>query len=263
MPKFFFNFQVTPFVILFIERDGSTYLTSLLMSHPDIQAVFERFAVLKQNNASASEQLSWAKAYLTPPMIGRRKAIGFKTKLVDVLDLDGFTTLLEQKACRVIQMRRRNFVKAVVSRINARRLYEASGKWNLYNEADRMPPAVFEIGEFDRYIQEREQADGELSEYVDRLHLPKIKIEYEDLLQDRERALGAIFSFLNLRNVPVQSKTIKHTRDNLREVILNFDELRGHYAGTSYASMFDEVLVPDQSLSSGGTGLAQESLTAI
>ena len=243
----FFRRQIIPFVILFIERDGSTYLTSLLTSHPHIQAVYERFAVMNQKGASAGQQLEWAESYLTPPLVGPRKAIGFKTKLVDVLDVDGFSAVLKKKGCHIIQMRRRNFIKAVISRINARRLYESSGNWNLYNESDRMPPMQVDILEFDQFIKEREDSDRELQAFASSLQLPKITIEYEDLLKDRDAALGTVFSFLNLRDLPVESKTLKHTSDDLREAILNFDELRLHYAGTVYASMFDEVLVQGQS----------------
>ncbi len=39
-------------------------------------------------------------------------------------------------------------------------------------------------------------------------------------------------------------KCIKNTSDDLRKVIMNFDELRSHYIGTPFELMFDEVLVP-------------------
>jgi hypothetical protein len=87
--------------------------------------------------------------------------LGFKTKLVDVLDLPGFTELLHRKKVRVIQMQRRNRVKAVISRINAARLHEASGKWNLYDESDRLPPLEVDIAQFDQYLKERIAADDE------------------------------------------------------------------------------------------------------
>lgn len=239
----FLRFQVTPYVILFIERDGSTYLSSMMMEHPDVQAVYEHFAVLKQKGATAAEQLAWADDFFTPAAVGKKAALGFKTKLVDVLDRNGFTELLKSKGCHIIQMRRRNLVKAVVSRINARRLYEASGKWNLYKADDRMPATEFDLEQFDQFVQEREAADRELNDYVSGLDLPKILVEYEELLQNRDESLARVFSFLKIRPFPVQGKTLKHTRDDLREVVLNFDELRGRYAGTVYESMFDEVLV--------------------
>ena len=56
--------------------------------------------------------------------------------------------------------------------------------------------------------------------------------------------MAEIFSYLRVEPVPVAGKTLKHTRDDLREVVLNFDELRESVAGTTYAAMFDEVLLP-------------------
>ncbi|MFN2196118.1 MAG: hypothetical protein ACK2UW_08350, partial [Anaerolineales bacterium] len=191
MPYFLRN-QVTPYVILFIERDGSTYLTSLLTSHPDVEAIYERFAVLKQKGASAEEQLNWANEFFTAPLIGKTKARGFKTKLVDVLDLPGFSGLLREKDIKIIQMRRRNRVKAVVSRINARRLYEATGNWNLYNKSDKMPAMEVDLSMFDAYLKEREDADNELQAYVDDLQLPTLKIIYEDLLVNKDQVLNSV-----------------------------------------------------------------------
>ena len=240
----YFRPQVTAYVILFIERDGSTYLTSMLMEHPEIQAEYEKFAVLRQQGANGKEQLVWLEGFLTPPWIGNKAALGFKTKLVDVLDMEGFTRLLQKRHCHIIQMRRRNVVKAVVSRINARRLYEASGHWNLYKESDRLPPLDIDPLQFDQYLEERRQADQALDDYAAGLGLPKIKVEYEDLLVNRDRAMNELFSFIKVRPQQLQGKTLKNTQDDLREVVLNFDALRARYAGTAYEPMFDEVLVP-------------------
>ncbi len=240
--RIFFRTQVTPYVILFIERDGSTYLTSLLMSHPDVAAVYERFAVMRQNGASAQDQIQWADNFFTPSLINRYAAVGFKTKLVDVIDIDGFTALLRRKNVHIIHMQRHNRVKAVVSRVNARRLYEASGKWNLYSETDRLPPAAIDLDEFRQFLKEREQADAELEAYVRELGLPAVKIVYEDLQTDKTATLEKVFHLLKLRKLPLEGKTLKNTQDDLRKAVLNYDELREYYKGTGYEAMFDEVL---------------------
>lgn len=234
--------QVHPYVILFIERDGSTYLTSLLSSHPQIDAIYERFAVLKQKGAGSDEQLNWAREFFTPRWLNPVKALGFKTKLVDVIDLAGFGALLKEKKVRIIQMQRSNRVKAVISRINARRLFEASGNWNLYKEADRMEAVRIAPDLFQEYLREREQADQELEDFTRKLNLPTLKIVYENLLTDRDGTLSKIFDFLQIDSYPLVSKTIKNTSDNLRDAVLNFDDLRNLYAQTPYADQFDEVL---------------------
>lgn len=235
--------QVTPFVILFIERDGSTYMISMLESHPAIATVYERFAVMRQKGEDAAAQLAWARDFYAAPIVGSTGAIGFKTKLVDVLDPQGFAALLQEKNVRVIQMQRRNRIKAVVSRINARRLYEATGNWNLYNKSDRISSLDIDPDTFAQYLREREEADAELTAYVNALDLPKLLVTYEDLLLNRDAVLQEIFSFLDVAPHPVQEKTIKHTKDDLREVVENFDQLRAAYVGTPYEAMFDEVLV--------------------
>lgn len=241
---FYFRHQVTPFVVLFLERDGSTYLIGMLNSHPEIKTVYERFAVMRQKGQNAQEQLAWATEFFTPPFIGRKAAIGFKTKLVDVLDPEPFAQLLHEKECRVIHMRRRNRVKAVVSKINARRLYEATGNWNLYDKTDRRPPMNVAPEQFAALLQEREELDEELRSYVEQLSLPKLTVCYEDLLQDRDGVLQDVFAFLGVRPHPVEETTMKHTKDDLREALENFDALRARYEGTEYEQMFDEVLIP-------------------
>lgn len=240
---YFLRNQVTRYVILFIERDGSTYLTSLLVSHPDVEAIYERFSVMVQRGTTPSEQLDWANNFLSPPLISKSKARGFKTKLVDVLDKDGFKNLLIRKDVKIIQMQRRNRIKAVISRINARRLFEATGNWNLYDKDKRMPPMQVDLTQFHQFLTEREEADEELQKFIDVLQLPTLKIVYEDLLVDKELTLKKTFDFLNIPTKPVNEKTLKHTSDDLRDVIQNFDELRDRYAGTIYEPMFDEVLL--------------------
>jgi hypothetical protein len=234
--------QVTPFILLFIERDGSTYLTSLLTRHPEIRAVYERFAVMRQKGESGAEQLAWARSFLTPPRIGRIAACGFKTKLIDVLDPVGLANLLRERGCSVIQMRRRNHVKAVVSKINARRLHEASGNWNLYREEDRMPPLEVDPQEFDDFLKERAGAEKALGEYAGGLGLPTLVLDYEDLLRSRSESLRRVLDFLNVRPMNLDGATLKHTNDDLRQAVVNFEDLRRLYAGTRYAPMFDDGL---------------------
>jgi LPS sulfotransferase NodH len=137
-------------------------------------------------------------------------------------------------------MRRSNHVKAVVSRINALRLHEATGAWNLYREADRLPPLEVDPSQFAQFLAERKQAEADLQQYVDALGLPTLRLEYEDLLRDRPALLRAVFEFLGVRPLDLDGRPIKNTSDDLRLAVANFDALRAAYAGTGYAAMFDE-----------------------
>lgn len=240
----FIRWRVRPFVILFIERDGSTYLSGLLQGHPDVRAAYERFAAMRQEGRSGKEQNAWARQFLSPPLIGHVAAIGFKTKLVDVLDREGFAEVLRRIGCRLIVMRRRNHVKAVVSRINARRLHETTGKWNLYRREDRLPPIVVDPVEFEAYLQERKAHEQDLEDFVDGLPSKRLPILYEDLLTKRDETLDRVFEFLGVRPHSLEARTLKHTSDDLRDVVVNLDDLRARYIGTHYEPMFGEILVP-------------------
>jgi hypothetical protein len=238
------RFQVTPFVILFVERAGSTYLITALKSQPGVLALTEKLAALREEGKNAAEQLEWAKNFLTPPLVGPHRAIGFKTKLIDVLDPDGFAALLRERRCKIVQLQRRNAVKAVVSTLNARRQWQVSGNWNLLSEKTRLEPFAVDPAEFEALLQEREKLDRDLEAYVERLQLPTLRLYYEDLLQNEEAFVGKALGFLNGGDRPNRGTTLKNTGDDLREAILNFDQLRALYAGSRYESMFDEVLVP-------------------
>jgi LPS sulfotransferase NodH len=240
---FYLRFQVRRFVVLFVERDGSTYLMSLLRSHPEIDAQNERLAMLKEAGKTAGDQMTWMREFFTPPLAGSLRALGFKTKLPDILDPAGVARLLQEHECRIIHLQRRNRVKAVVSRINARRLYEASGNWNLYSESDRLPPATIDPALFEEALNTREDQEQALADYVGGLHLPTLSLCYEDLLVSRDDALSRVFSLLGVRPHAVAGRPLKNTNDDLRSAVLNFGELRARYAGTRYEPMFDEVLV--------------------
>ncbi len=239
----FLRNQVTKFVILFVERAGSTYLTTLLNSHPDILSLGEQLVVLTQNGADAETQLDWTKKFLTPPIVGRNKARGFKTKHIDISDPNGFTHLVKQLDCKIILLQRQNSIKAVVSTINAQRLWEKSGYWNLLNEENRMSSFSVDPDMFDELLQTRLQLDAEIEQYASNLQLPMLSLYYEDLLRDKNLFLSQIYSFLGVKPKPAEGITKKNTKDDLREVIVNFDELRAKYTNTEFEPMFEEVLI--------------------
>ena len=104
---------------------------------------------------------------------------------------------------------------------------------------------VFDVDfdEFSTLLEQREAWDYDMETYVKGLQLPTLTLFYEDLLKDEATFIQRVFAFLEVKPKPVQGVTLKNTKDNLRDVIHNFDELRARYADTRYEPMFDEVLV--------------------
>lgn len=238
--KIFFRPQVNNFVLFLVARVGSTYLTSLMRSHPQILALSEELRDLEEQGSEV--QLSWSEKFLTPPLVGKHKARGFNVKLVHLCDPDRFARLLQEKDCKVIHMQRRNRVKAVISRINGKRLYNKTGMWGLFDESNRLPPLQVDLAQFEEFLKHREKMDFEMEAYVKNLGRPLLPLYYEDLLEDQDAFLDGLYEFLEVDPFRVEGETLKITSDNLREVVLNFDELRACYVGTQYEHMFDEVI---------------------
>jgi LPS sulfotransferase NodH len=234
----------TPFVVFFEGRSGSTYLIESLHDQPDIYAEKEFFAELRSKNKGPRDQLDWTRDYFTPQEQDRYRAIGFKAKLQDILSPGELAEMLSEFDARVILLRRRNRIKLVVSLLNAMRLNDATGEWNLYRAGDRPPAFRVDVGTFRNWLERIEAANGRLVEYVEGMSLPLLRIDYEDLLVDERRTMSAVCEFLGACYDPSRrGKCLKNTDDDLRKVVLNLDQLRSEFTGTRYEPMFDEVLV--------------------
>ena len=235
--------QVRLFVLLFQGRVGSSYLTEALSSHLEIKMLDESF---RRHRKTASIQLKAMREFLTPPLLGSYRAIGFKIKLYDVGDHKGFAELLKEERVYIIHMSRRNMVKQAVSWIRASRLYDATGDWNLYKDADRLAALTIDPAEFRTRLEQLEKRERVLRDYVMSLELPTLSLYYEDLFVDKRNTIDLVLPFLGVQPQPVEGAALKNTSDDLRQAIENFDELRSLYTGTPYEAMFDEVILPAQ-----------------
>ncbi len=245
----FWRFQVRRFVLLFEGRTGSTYFMEALAQHPHIEARGEMLDPLLAQGAAA--QLAWTRRYLTPPWRGPHKAIGFKTKLRAVLDPLQFADLLRRHRVFVIHMQRRNRIKSVISTFRVMQLnaqkndtdrQRPAERFNIYAPDQRPPPLPVDIAKFREILQQRTQREQALAAYIADLRRPTLDLFYEDLMLTPTRTFDQVFDFLAVPSHPVSGQAIKLTSDDLRHVVLNFDELRSAFTGTPYLSMFDEVL---------------------
>lgn len=240
--SFYFRRNVTRFVLLFEGRTGSSYLISGLGTHPEVRAEEEGLVRLKDSGHDA--QSAWIKKALSIPLLGKSGAVGFKTKLRDIADPQQFARLLRGLGVKIIHMQRRNRVKVAISEINCNVLYKRTKYYNVYKEEDRLPPIRIEVADFKETLAMREKLDEELKRFVDDLQLPTLNVFYEEILQDETNTLSGIYSFLGVPFHATKGASYKNTSDDLRDALLNFDELKASVAGTAYEAMFDEVVNP-------------------
>lgn len=263
------------FLILFEGRAGSSYLIDRLDSSPHIEAhgeVLDEYVVYRNSldgraramgiqgaesgplvlpaTADApARQLERAMNLLLTERDGIR-SIGFKTKLRSLLEPLRFAQLLRALDVRVVHLTRRNVVKQVISSMNAARLYEATGRWNLYRASDQLPPFDVDPEAFDRALAVRETAERELAKYVGALAEPAgdgaqalriLRVDYEDILAHESDVHGRVQDHLGVPRLELSGQVLKNTHDDLRRVVRNLDELRERYHGTRYARWLESA----------------------
>ena len=231
--------SVTRFVLLFQGRSGSTYLTQAIRSHPQVKARGERVGGLPEN----PRQLEKMSAFLLRDCQPECRAIGFKKKLRDIRDHRGFAALLTSLDARIIHLERRNVVKRAVSLFNALRLHEKTGAWNLYSRSNELRTRLhIDPDELEARLEEYRVGRSQLLGFIAEARRPTLTLYYEDLLASHDAVLNMAFGFLGVDRHAGRGHCHKNTSDNLREALVNFDELRAAYAGSEYEEMFDEVL---------------------
>lgn len=229
----------TRFIVLFLGRTGSTYLMDMLDRHRWIRARPEVLVNLKE--AGHEAQAAWMRRLYTrrPPWV---KAVGHKTKLWDVLDPDGLRAMVHELGVRVIAMRRREPVRAVISSIRSHELYERTGLWELRDERDRPGPTRIDPDQLLERLGHWDAAERQLDAFIGTLDTPKLDLWYEDLLDDRDAELARVGSFLGVRVLPRvadRSPIRKLTPADLRDAVANYDEIRDHLARSEGSTALD------------------------
>ena len=235
------------FIILFQGRTGSTFLVNALQKHPEVRVRGEFLAPIDAYpRRDAKTQNQALECFFEKPSLGK-KIVGFKTKLMDVADKQAMKAFIEQHRIKTIVMTRKNQVKLAISRITSARIHErtkeryGSKAWNLYDEKDRLPPQVIPVKEFQRVLDDVVKDIRRLDRFVSTLNVPKLHLEYTDLLKDKQVWFKSVFDFLEIRSMELDSNVRKNTNDDLRQCIVNFDELSQSVRDTPFESMFNEV----------------------
>jgi len=234
------NDGITRFVVLFEGRTGSSYVMHALDSHPNIIARGEMLVKISEQHQHQRIYDLYQKDCIETP---NTQAVGFKTKLRDVKNPEEFATILQNHNVKIVMMFRKNLVKLALSRLNAQRLFKATGTWNSTNKTDALAPLEVAPEEFNEALEFRKQKDSDLRNWVkdnfDHLPTSRLTLYYEDLLIKPEQFFSSIFTYLHTPPSILESPLKKTTPDNMRKALVNYDEIKSYYDNTPYAYMFD------------------------
>lgn len=224
--------NATRFLILFPGRTGSSWLVDGLSRHPSVRVEGEVLV-----GRSASEQ-----SELFDRLLGTRagnKASGFKTKMKDVADDDLLRRCILDHDVLVILMRRADLLRLALSRINARRLYEATGAWNVRAGRSPMGDAEISVEELDAALAECEEEVRSLDSFVSSLEVEPKVIEYASIIDSPESVLDAVQEWIGVKVRSLAPAVVKNTSQDLTRAVSNFDRLREEMSTGRWERIFD------------------------
>jgi hypothetical protein len=238
-------------VALFTGRTGTTFVQHSLNQHPDMRFEGEFLAEFTKEPDPIPAQRERIRRFFAGE--GDAKVHAFKTKMQDVRSIGALRRHIMNGNCIVIHSFRNNIIKQAISGERSIRLVEEAKKnagVNLpYNLTVRsvaqgvrpLGKAVLNKRKLDgaiAYFTKGEEALRKFLESLDGIHV--IEIAYEELNADKQLVLDALTAYMGLDPFPWEETILKHTSDNLRDVIENFDEISEMYRGTPYYRMFFE-----------------------
>jgi LPS sulfotransferase NodH len=252
----------TRFVILHEARVGSTWLVASLNQHPRTICYPEVLAGIGDEEQRRLVSLMgtgglpeiYAVYAVTPkyhPMSPYRKAqidaLGFKTKLTDVLDRDWFGAFLRDHAFRVVRLYRENLLKQAVSLANAQRLFSRRGQYNLRRGIDEASgPLRAESGQLIEMMNGLKQDRQTTDDFVKTLALPTLSFSYEELLGEPRSIAERLGDFLGVEGLEPATTFAKATADRLEEAVENWPELLVALSKTPHgASVVSETSVDE------------------
>lgn len=239
------------FIVLSTQRSGSSFVCSLLDSHPRIRCLEEIFM---RRNRNAITYRSYRNASLRrrlEHLLERRRSIeSYLAGVYDAqpdLDAVGFKLMYEQVQrypelvdwCRsndvmVVHLIRMNALKTIVSR-------QVALKRGVYLSTKPVKPVTVSLNT-SRLVPELERAarlvDTNRSIFSS---LPYTELFYEHFLARRGEELGRVLSFLGCDDdVQLTSDLVKTSPDSLATLIDNYEDVRRRLAGTRFEPFLEQ-----------------------
>lgn len=226
----------TPFVVLGTQRSGTTFLITLLDSHPGIFCAGEIFKTnptkilhdeFSYRNHKDKEIYEFLDYFYKKN--NTFKAVGFKLML-DQLKLNPvILEFIKNNNLKIILMERENTLKLHVSHLIARQ----TNIWASPRPVEqvRIPiDTASIIAELDAIAQKKEENEKISSKFG------ALKVIYENLVTKKEKTVRDILKFINVddRFIDLETSQKKINSDDLKEVIENYEEVYTVLKDTPY-----------------------------
>ncbi|WP_027155853.1 sulfotransferase [Mesorhizobium sp. WSM2561] len=232
------------FVTLAMPRTGTHYLEELLNKHPNVLSNGELLNTYDTNwsdkgRLAGSDHELLELAYLRYPNQTNKKVtrVGCKINEPQLHERPGFFgELARWPGLKVILMVRKNTLESLRSLTQARQ----TRKWLKFSsDNDATPSVKLAIPCCEAYFKAADEFHNRVARSFASADLHVVK--YEDLLGEPSACMAKIWDFLGVAAFELTG-TANLKRQEARpldQTIENFEELRRHFAGGSYAGFFE------------------------
>lgn len=219
---------MTPFLILSMARSGTQMLSTLLAQHPDVTCHGEVLNPFTDIDDTAISHLLWRR-----PEHAGQKAVGV-TLMPGHLTYRPFTlyNLLRTPNIHVIVLERANQLERLRSQTQAEQIY----RWDVLTPADDLPAVTLNPDDTLISLQQASLWHQQLAGIPNWM----MWLYYEDLINDPDRIMQAVWSFLDVPQNPVAVTTYQQEHRSLTETVSNCDDITKTLAGTRYEWMLGE-----------------------
>lgn len=261
------------FVVLSTQRSGSTYIASLLQSHPSAVCYNEIFHPEKchynypffpeENNPEMlfirdADPVEFLRQYVFRKYLTPFSAVGFKLHYSQAIDkrfVAMWTHLLRDKEICFIHVSRANLLKTLISL----KMAQLTNVWSMKHPA--FVSNLKETGLAALSTQDVENIDISLTFHLDfnetrdffihhtqqqkiflgsiRKH-PVLHLTYEDFETNATEDIIRMLNFLHLKKRPLYTKVDKQSKKKDSEVVTNYTELKAQFKETPWFEFFTE-----------------------
>jgi hypothetical protein len=170
-----------------------------------------------------------------------KKAVCFKLKH-DELILPECKTLRDEIVndtdFRIIHLRRENLLRRYLSHFIANRVTHVT--LAVHGQvAPEMPRVELNPHECEKDFETIRSREAEFAELF--AQHPSFSISYEEMVAGDAEKMRALVDFMGVTPRELTTTTRRLGCDDLRQVIVNFEELRTYFAGTLYSKFFEEA----------------------
>ena len=242
------------FVVVGLQRTGTTFIRTTIDSHPKIRCIGEAFYIpppwrgsiwrspeielsysiyAKRSARRMAGHFLWRNSQIGDYLnelfnLSAYDAIGFKIMYNQLLQFRSVLAYIQTHKLHIIHVVRKNALKKIVSELSVQKRGYAHSTSSVGAVKITVPTYNLET-KLAQINRENSKLEALFSDT-----LPYIQICYEDFIEDNEGEINRIQEFLQLDYHPLNSKLKKLNPDDLSHVIENIEEVRSCLKTTPY-----------------------------